>query len=130
MSRHNVLPWRWQKQIPPKYYYLSVKLYSSNFLENTNPGWLTPIILCTCEVHSLRSADVCVCVVSVHLYCLLHQYPMSRARGTFKKWESIIPHWCGWSPMHTSLHLDAMVVVQNIRLVSYDLYRSWNSDLL
>jgi hypothetical protein len=70
------------------------------FSKNTNPGWQTPLILCTCKFHSLRSAGVCVCVCvcvrvcvcvcararpSVRLHCLLRQYLMRGATGTFNK---------------------------------------------
>ena len=123
MSRHTVLPWRWQKQIPPKYYYLSVKLYSSNLPENTNPGWLTPVILCTCEVHSVRSAGVCVCVCLWYWSVCIVRYVSTRWGGqgeplTMRKYYSTLV----WMITHAHLlHIIAMIVVQNIRLVSYDL---------
>lgn len=122
------LPWRWQKQIPPKYYYLSVKLYSSNFPENTNSGWLTPLILCTCEVHSVRSAGVCVWYRSVCIVCYIStQWGGQGEPLTMRKCYSTLV----WMITNAHLvHLVAMIVVQNIRLMSYDLYRSWNSDLL
>jgi hypothetical protein len=80
MSRHIVLPWIWDKQILPKILLPIYEIIQQYFPENTNPGWLTQLILCTCKVHSLRLAGVCVClfVVSVRSYCSLRQSPMRR----------------------------------------------------
>lgn len=66
--------------------------YTAVLLENTNPGWLTALILCTCEFHSLRSEGVCVNVcVCVRLYCSLRQYLMRRAKRTFNN-EQVLLH--------------------------------------
>lgn len=103
--------------------------------ENSNPVWChlrvgrpTPHNALV-VVHSLRSAGPRLSVKYRSICIAQYIGTWWGGRGepltVWKFYSTLV-----WSSTYTSLHLVAMIVLQNIQLVSYDLYHSWKSDML